>query len=116
MEDLRGQEHVKLSTEYGGKSQLNLGHLVDAKKAKRGEGFELRTDDWGAIRGGKGVFISADAQPKAQGATLDMAAAVGRLQQAGEQLQQLSTDAQTAHAEPADVQAQLTLLREQLDS
>ncbi|MBV7550336.1 DUF2345 domain-containing protein, partial [Pseudomonas sp. PDM26] len=116
MEDLRGQEHVKLSTEYGGKSQLNLGHLVDAKKAKRGEGFELRTDDWGAIRGGKGVFISADAQPKAQGATLDMDAAVGRLQQAGEQLQQLSTDAQTAHAEPADVQAQLTLLREQLDS
>ncbi|NWL18286.1 type VI secretion system Vgr family protein, partial [Pseudomonas umsongensis] len=52
MEDLRGQEHVKLSTEYGGKSQLNLGHLVDAKKQQRGEGFELRTDDWGALRAG----------------------------------------------------------------
>jgi len=52
MEDRRGQEHVKLSTEYGGKSQLNLGHLVDARKQKRGEGFELRTDDWGSLRAG----------------------------------------------------------------
>ncbi|NYS43176.1 type VI secretion system tip protein VgrG, partial [Pseudomonas syringae pv. actinidiae] len=51
MEDLRGQEHIKLSTEHSGKSQLNLGHLVDAQKQKRGEGFELRTDGWGAIRG-----------------------------------------------------------------
>jgi type VI secretion system secreted protein VgrG len=116
MEDRHGEEHVKLSTEYGGKSQLNLGHLVDAKKQKRGEGFELRSDGHGAIRGGKGLFISADAQAKAQGPVLDMDAAVGRLQQAGEQLQQLSVDAQAAHAEPADVAAQLTLLREQLDS
>ena len=115
MEDLRGQEHVKLSTEYGGKSQLNLGHLVDAQKQKRGEGFELRTDDWGAIRGGKGVFISADEQPKAQGQMLDMQAALGRLQQAGDQLQGLSSDAQVANVDPADVAAQLQLLREQLN-
>ncbi len=114
MEDRRGEEHVKLSTEYGGKSQLNLGHLVDAKKQKRGEGFELRSDGWGAIRAGKGLFISADAQPKAQGQVLDMSAAMDRLQQAGEQLQHLSVDAQASQAEPADVQAQLTLLREQL--
>ncbi|MNQ70661.1 hypothetical protein D3C85_853050 [compost metagenome] len=61
------------------------------------------------------MFISADAQPKAQGAVLDMDAAVARLQQAGEQLQQLSTDAQTAKAEPADVSAQLNLLRQDLE-
>jgi type VI secretion system secreted protein VgrG len=115
MEDQRGQEHVKLSTEYAGKSQLNLGHLVDAKKQKRGEGFELRTDGWGAIRGGKGVFISADGQPKAQGQTLEMDAVLGRLEQAGEQLQSLSTDAQAANAEPADVQAQLNLLKQDLE-
>jgi type VI secretion system secreted protein VgrG len=116
MEDLRGEEHVKLSTEYGGKSQLNLGHLVDATKKKRGEGFELRTDDWGSIRGGKGLFISADGQPKAQGSVLDMSPAVERLQQAGEQLQKLSQDAQAANADPADVQAQMSLLREQIDA
>jgi type VI secretion system secreted protein VgrG len=115
MDDTRGQEHVKLSTDYGGKSQLNLGHVVDAQKQKRGEGFELRTDDWGSIRGGKGVFISADGQAKAQGPVLEMGAAVNRLQQAGEQLQKLSSDAQTANAEPGDVQAQLRLLNEQLD-
>ena len=107
MEDTRGKEHVKLSTEHGGKSQLNLGHLVDAEQQKRGEGFELRTDGWGAIRAGKGLFISADEQAKAQGQALEMGAAIGRLQQAGEQLQQLSVDAQAANADPADVEAQL---------
>ncbi|MDU9393906.1 type VI secretion system tip protein VgrG [Pseudomonas sp. zfem002] len=115
MEDERGQEHVKLSTEFGGKTQLNLGHLVDSERRKRGEGFELRTDHWGALRAGKGLFISADAQPGAQGQVLDMAAAVDRLQQAGDQLQQLSADAQTCQAEPADVQAQLNLLRQDLE-
>jgi type VI secretion system secreted protein VgrG len=115
MEDKRGQEHVKLSTEYSGKSQLNLGHLVNAEKKKRGEGFELRSDGWGAIRGGKGVFISADEQAKAQGQVLDMADAVARLQDAGEQLQDLSTDAQASQADPADVQAQLNLLKQDLD-
>lgn len=44
LEDNRGQEHIKVSTEHSGKSQLNLGHLVDAQRQKRGEGFELRTD------------------------------------------------------------------------
>jgi type VI secretion system secreted protein VgrG len=116
MEDDRGEEHIKLSTEHSGKSQLNLGHLVDAQKKKRGEGFELRSDGHGAIRGGKGLFISADEQPKAQGQVLDMQAALGRLQQAGEQMQGLSGDAQAAQAEPADVQAQLVFLREQIDA
>ena len=30
LDDERGKEHIKVSTEYGGKSQLNLGHLVSA--------------------------------------------------------------------------------------
>ncbi len=115
MDDTRGQEHVKLSTEYSGKSQLNLGHVVDAQKKKRGEGFELRTDGWGAIRGGKGLFISADEQPSAQGQMLEMSAALGRLQQAGDQLEGFSSDAQAAKADPADVQAQMSLMRDQLN-
>ena len=48
MEDLQGQEHIKLATDYQ-KSQLNLGHIVDSNREKRGEngeGFELRTDGW----------------------------------------------------------------------
>ncbi|ANJ55175.1 type IV secretion protein Rhs [Pseudomonas silesiensis] len=115
MEDTRGKEHVKLSTEHSGKSQLNLGHLVDAEQQRRGEGFELRTDGWGAIRAGKGLFISADEQAKAEGPVLEMSAAIGRLQQAGEQLQHLSVDAQAANADPADVTAQLNLLQQDLE-
>ncbi|WKC46907.1 type VI secretion system Vgr family protein [Pseudomonas veronii] len=115
MDDTRGREHVKLSTEYGGKSQLNLGHLVDGQRQPRGQGAELRTDGHAAIRAGSGIFISADAQPKAQGQMLEMSAALGRLQQAGEQLDGLSVDAQAAHADPADVQAQLKLLKQDLE-
>ncbi|WP_280283853.1 type VI secretion system tip protein VgrG, partial [Pseudomonas sp. BN415] len=115
LDDTRGQEHIKLSTEHSGKSQLNLGHLVDGQRQKRGEGFELRTDGWGAIRAGKGVFISADEQARAQGQVLAMNETLARLREAGEQLRVLSDDAQTATADPADVQAQLTFMREQLE-
>jgi type VI secretion system secreted protein VgrG len=115
MDDTRGQEHLKLSTEHSGKSQLNLGHLVDAERQPRGEGAELRTDGHAAIRGGKGLFISADAQRRAQGPMLEMTAAVGRLQQAGEQLQALSVDAEASQADSADVQAQLNLLQKDLE-
>ena len=86
MDDTRGQEHVKLSTEYGGKSQLNLGHLVDAERKKRGEGFELRSDGWGSIRGGKGVFISADEQTKASGDVLSMEPATALVAGAKQQI------------------------------
>ncbi|NIF25134.1 type VI secretion system tip protein VgrG [Pantoea sp. Tr-811] len=86
MDDTRGQEHIKLSTEHSGKSQLNLGHVVDASRAKRGEGFELRTDAWGAIRGGKGLFISADSQANGAGDVLAMQAACARVEAAKAQI------------------------------
>ena len=114
LDDSRDQEHIKVSTEYGGKSQLNLGHLVDAEKQKRGEGFELRTDSWGAIRAQKGIFISADGQGKAQGQALEMQPAVSNLGDAREQMTSISDDAQKATANPADLQAQIKLLEQQL--
>lgn len=110
LDDERGKEHIKLSTEYGGKTQLNLGHLVDSQKQQRGEGFELRTDDWGAIRAGKGIFISADGQPKAGGKVLEMGAAIGQLQQALSLTETLRVAAETAKAELADLQTQKGLL------
>ncbi|MDU4126482.1 type VI secretion system tip protein VgrG [Pantoea sp.] len=114
LDDERGKEHIKVSTEYGGKSQLNLGHLVDSEKQKRGEGFELRTDSWGAIRAQKGLFISADGQTKAQGQVLEMAPAISNLGDAREQMTSISDDAQKATANPADLQAQIKLLEQQL--
>ncbi|MHA4830362.1 type VI secretion system Vgr family protein [Enterobacter ludwigii] len=97
LDDTRSQEHIKVSTEYGGKSQLNLGHLVDAEKQKRGEGFELRTDSWGAIRAQKGLFITADGQAKAQGQVLEMQPAISLLKGALNQLTGWGTITQTHH-------------------
>ena len=97
LDDERGKEHIKVSTEYGGKSQLNLGHLVDAEKQPRGEGFELRTDSWGAIRAQKGIFISADGQVQAQGQVLDMEPAVSLLKGAVNQVTEWGSITQTHH-------------------
>lgn len=97
LDDERGKEHIKLSTEYGGKSQLNLGHLVDSDRQPRGEGFELRTDSWGAIRAQKGIFISADGQAQAQGQVLDMEPAVSMLKGAVNQVTEWGSITQTHH-------------------
>lgn len=97
LDDERGKEHIKVSTEYGGKSQLNLGHLVDAEKQPRGEGFELRTDSRGAIRAQKGIFISADGQVQAQGQVLDMEPAVSLLKGAVNQVTEWGSITQTHH-------------------
>ncbi|EML2224171.1 type VI secretion system tip protein VgrG [Klebsiella aerogenes] len=114
MEDKRGEEHIKLSTEYGGKKQLNLGHQVNAERALRGEGFELRTDSWGAIRAGKGLFISADLQPKAGGLQLDMQAAKDALQAALQDVEGIRAAAEKAKAELTDIEKQKQLLTETL--
>ncbi|WP_171854962.1 type VI secretion system Vgr family protein [Enterobacter hormaechei] len=114
LDDERGKEHIKVSTEYGGKSQLNLGHLVDSDRQKRGEGFELRTDSRGAIRAQKGIFISADGQAKAQGQVLEMQAAMSQLEQARSLAEALRSAAEAARAELADVQTQKALLSEVL--
>lgn len=111
MEDKRGEEHVKLSTEYGGKTQLNLGHNVDAQRALRGEGAELRTDDWVAVRGGKGVLISAYNQPQAQGEMLDMRAAIAELQNALELVTALASSAKVSGSLDADIASQQELTK-----
>jgi type VI secretion system secreted protein VgrG len=110
MEDWKGEEHVKLSTQQSGKSQLSLGHMVDSKRQKRGEGFELRTSGYGAIRAGKGLFISADDQPVASGKQLEMEPAQVLLEQALRQMQTLAEAANAAQAIAADYEKQKALL------
>ncbi|NIG18266.1 type VI secretion system tip protein VgrG [Pantoea sp. Al-1710] len=109
MEDKRGEEHIKLSTEYGGKTQLNLGHNVSASRELRGEGAELRTDKHIAIRGGSGVFISADRQPKSQGNMLDMNTAIAELQSALQMVTALAQSTQTSGALESDAHSQQKL-------
>ncbi|WP_080473521.1 type VI secretion system Vgr family protein, partial [Enterobacter hormaechei] len=113
MEDKRGEEHIKLATEYG-KTQLNTGHLVHAQGKARGQGTELRTDEWGTLRAGKGLFVSADAQAKAQGAALDMDAALKEIGRLNQQLQQLEMAAEQAQALKADVDSQIQMFEQRL--
>lgn len=114
MEDKRGEEHIKLSTEYGGKTQLNLGHNVDTARALRGEGAELRTDKWVAIRGGAGVFITADRQEQASGLQLEMQAALDSLKAALQDAEGIRFAAEMAQAELADIERQKNLMTDAL--
>ncbi|EHP37676.1 Rhs element Vgr protein [Cupriavidus basilensis OR16] len=114
LEDWEDEEHVQLSTEHSGKSQLTLGHMVNGERKKRGEGFELRTSSWGAIRGGKGLFISADDQPKAAGQQLAMDAAKLRLSDALEQMQRLNECAAAAKVQLTDIARQRDLMEQRL--
>ncbi|MND74314.1 Phage-related baseplate assembly protein [compost metagenome] len=73
-DDTTGQISAQLQSSHAA-SQLNLGNLSHPKdKAEsegRGEGFELRTDQWGAVRAGSGLLVSTYKQDQAQGVHLD---------------------------------------------
>ncbi|MBJ4956621.1 type VI secretion system tip protein VgrG [Salmonella enterica subsp. enterica serovar Goldcoast] len=116
LDDTRGKEHVKVSTEYGGKSQMNLGHLVDSEKKQRGEGAELRTDDWVSVRGGKGILLTAQTQPKAAGRQLSMDEIKQQLSDALSLAESLSAVMQTAQLDPLDNSTQQNFLQQDVDS
>ncbi|MCP3726043.1 type VI secretion system tip protein VgrG [Paraburkholderia sp. CNPSo 3272] len=109
MEDKEGVEHIHLTTPFQ-TSELNLGHMVDGNHKERGKGAELRTDEHVAVRGAKGVLISAHAQPDAQGTQLDMQPAQALLEQALQQMQALGQAAIAAQAVAADYERQRELL------
>jgi type VI secretion system secreted protein VgrG len=62
LDDTPGEISAQLESVHG-RSQLNLGYLThprqDGRADPRGQGFELRTDDSGAIRTAKSLLISA---------------------------------------------------------
>ncbi len=113
LEDKRQEEHFKLATPFG-KTQLNGGHVVDSEREPRGTGFELRTDEYGALRAGRGMFLTADAQPSAQGKVLDMAPAIERLNQSAAEMNRLNLLAQQAKALTCDLESQNSLLENRL--
>ncbi|EGE7610464.1 type VI secretion system tip protein VgrG, partial [Escherichia coli] len=113
MEDKRQEEHIKLATEYG-KTQLNMGHLVNSRREKRGAGFELRTDEHGAVRAAKGLFLTADAQARAQGPVLEMAAAISQINQANSQMQALNSAAEAAGALLSDINTHIRFVTDKI--
>lgn len=112
-DDTRGKEHGKLATEYG-KSQINIGHLVDNAHVQRGEGLELRTDDFGAVRAAKGLLMSAYEQSKASGDVTDSDTALDQIARLNQQLESLSDAAKQADALVADIHAQIGMYESRL--
>ena len=86
MDDTAGKIQVQLKSDHQ-HSQLSLGHITRiednaGRKDARGEGFELRTDGWGAMRTEKGLLISTDGRSKAIGGLLSRDELVACLEQA----------------------------------
>ncbi|MEN7531888.1 DUF2345 domain-containing protein, partial [Cupriavidus sp. DL-D2] len=113
-EDWEGREGIKLSPEQSGQTQLNLGYLVDDRVKQRGEGFELRTSGWGAIRAGRGLLVSTDDRMNAKGMQLDMQEAMAQLGAAQTRMDQLANAASAATADAADARAMNEVLQNQI--
>ena len=117
-DDTTDQISAQLQSSHGA-SQLNLGKLShpkhQAESDDRGEGFELRTDEWGAIRAAKGLFVGTDAQMNAIDKQLDIEVAIQRLEQALQQVKILQKGATQAKADPKDGYTRYPSLQQQLD-
>ena len=87
-----------------GASQLNLGWLThprDGSSKPRGEGVELRSDKAVAIRGGKGVLITAESRQQAEGKQLDRGELIGLADGLRDIAAQLAKLAETHARDPA---------------
>ncbi|EOR06064.1 type VI secretion system Vgr family protein [Acinetobacter genomosp. 15BJ] len=107
-DDTTGQISAQLQSSHAA-SQLNLGKLSHPKdKAEsedRGEGFELRTDQWGAVRAGEGLLLSTYKQDQAQGQHLDAQPAKQQLegnQNNAKALSEVAKNQQTDEIESLD--------------
>ena len=92
-DDTTGQISTQLQSSHAA-TQLNLGNLSHPKTQEtsdgRGEGFELRTDAWGAVRAGKGMLISTYSQEQAIADHLEAAQAQSLLSQGYDSMKMLS--------------------------
>jgi len=117
-DDTTGQISTQLQSSHGA-SQLNLGHLSHPKTAEtstgRGEGFELRTDQYGAVRAGKGMLISTYAQEQAIADHLDAAQAQSLLIQGHESMKMLSEIAVKQQTDALNVIGRLPKLIQSLE-
>jgi type VI secretion system secreted protein VgrG len=117
-DDTTGQISSQLQSSHGA-SQLNLGKLSHPKdKAEsddRGEGFELRTDQWGAVRAGQGLLLSTYKQDQAKGEHLDAEIAKKQLEGSQTNSKALSDIAKNQKTDEIESVEQLKEFAEQLE-
>ncbi|MCU4535817.1 type VI secretion system tip protein VgrG [Acinetobacter bereziniae] len=104
-DDTTNQISSQLHSSHGA-TQLNLGNLSHPKETEtsegRGEGFELRTDQWGAIRAGQGLLLSTHAQDGASGNHLDVSETQSQLESSLNNSKALSEVAKHQQTDPID--------------
>ena len=117
-DDTTGQISTQLQSSHGA-TQLNLGNLSHPKEREtsegRGEGFELRTDQWGAIRAGEGLLLSSHKQDQAAGTHLDAQPAKQQLEGTLNNSQALSEAAKNQQTDPLEVLENLKGFLEQIE-
>ncbi|WP_151960064.1 type VI secretion system Vgr family protein [Acinetobacter bereziniae] len=104
-DDTNNQISSQLHSSHGA-TQLNLGNLSYPKETEtsegRGEGFELRTDQWGAVRAGQGLLLSTYAQDSASGNHLDVSETQSQLESSLNNSKALSEVAKHQQTDPLD--------------
>lgn len=117
-DDTTGQISTQLQSSHAA-TQLNLGNLSHPKEQAtsqgRGEGFELRTDAWGAVRAGTGLYISTHKQDQAQGLHLDANEAKQQLEGGLNNSKALSEVAQNQQTDPLEVLDHLKNFLDQIE-
>ena len=117
-DDTTGQISAQLQSSHAA-SQLNLGNLSHPKDSAtsdgRGEGFELRTDQWGAVRAGKGLLVSTHKQDQAQGVHLDANEAKQQIEGGLNNAKALSEVAKNQQTDPLEMLENLKTFIEQIE-
>ena len=117
-DDTTGQISVQLQSSHGA-SQLNLGNLSHPKEDEvsdgRGEGFELRTDQWGAVRAGAGLLLSTHKQENANANHLNSSPAKSQLESSFNNSKALSDVAKNQQTDPLEALDHLTTFLNQIE-
>jgi type VI secretion system secreted protein VgrG len=121
MDDTQNEIQAQLSSDHS-LSQLNLGYLtriehIQGRKDFRGEGYELRSDDWGVIRAARGMYLSTDARADAKAHHKDMSERIDALKRAVEAHEETTRSAEKSEAQDRETDGELVVhgLRIQAD-
>lgn len=102
MDDSTGQNRTLLSSSVS-QSYLHLGYLIDQQGNTRGaflgSGFDLKTDSYGAVRAGQGMYLSTYARGGASSQPLDVKEARQHLVESGGVVERRSEVATGSQAE-----------------
>ncbi|MBI1451416.1 MULTISPECIES: type VI secretion system Vgr family protein [Acinetobacter] len=117
-DDTTGQIATQLQSTHGA-TQLNLGNLSHPKETAesegRGEGFELRTDQWGAVRAGQGLLLTTHSQQQAVAMHLDTQPAKQQIEANLNSSKALSEVAKNQQTDPLEVLDNLKNFLEQIE-